>query len=107
MDVVTKVVESYKQAPARLQLIDAFMAFLVASGIAQFAFCVVFGNYPFNAFLAGFGANVAQFVLLASLRQQVDPTNSKEFSSISPKRAFRDFILGSLVLHFICWHFVN
>lgn len=106
-EVVTKVWESHQQAPARIRLIDTFMVYLMAAGVAQFVFCVVFGNYPFNAFLAGFGANVAQFVLLASLRQQIDPSNRKEFSSVSPQRAFRDFVLGSLMLHFVSWHFVN
>lgn len=41
---------------------------------------------PFNAFLAGFSADVGQFVLTASLRMQTNPANQKEFATISPER---------------------
>lgn len=41
---------------------------------------------PFNAFLAGFAADVGQFVLTASLRMQTNPQNQKEFETISPER---------------------
>jgi oligosaccharyltransferase complex subunit epsilon len=39
--------------PARLKLVDAFLAFLVLSGVAQFAYCVLVTSFPYNAFLAG------------------------------------------------------
>jgi oligosaccharyltransferase complex subunit epsilon len=39
--------------PARLKFVDAFLAFLVLSGVLQFAYCVLVTNFPFNAFLAG------------------------------------------------------
>ncbi|KAJ6262709.1 hypothetical protein Dda_1265 [Drechslerella dactyloides] len=62
---------------------------------------------PFNAFLAGFAATVGQFVLTASLRIQTNPANKSEFSSVSPERAFADFVFGSLILHFFCVNFIN
>lgn len=33
------------RTPQRVKLLDAFMAFLVAVGVLQFAYCVVGGNY--------------------------------------------------------------
>ncbi|RKU46192.1 oligosaccharyltransferase complex subunit epsilon [Coniochaeta pulveracea] len=51
------------ETPQRTKLIDAFMAFLMVVGALQFLYCVLAGNYPFNAFLSGFGATVGQFVL--------------------------------------------
>ena len=39
--------------PARLKLVDAFLVFLALSGAAQFAYCVLVTNFPYNAFLAG------------------------------------------------------
>ncbi|KAK6332812.1 oligosaccharyltransferase complex subunit epsilon [Orbilia brochopaga] len=93
--------------PQRTKLIDVFMVFLVAVGVVQFAYCVLAGNYPFNAFLAGFAATVGQFVLTASLRIQTNPANKSEFSSVSPERAFADFVFGSLILHFFCVNFIN
>lgn len=93
--------------PQRVKLIDAFMAFLVLVGVLQFVYCVLVGNYPFNAFLSGFSATVGQFVLTASLRIQTNPDNRDEFKSLSHERAFADFILGSLILHFFCVNFIN
>ncbi|MCJ1373046.1 hypothetical protein MMC20_004272 [Loxospora ochrophaea] len=72
--------------PQRTKLIDVFMAFLVVVGALQFVYCVLAGNYPFNAFLAGFSATVGQFVLTASLRIQSNPDNKAEFRSVSQER---------------------
>ncbi|PRT54697.1 Dolichyl-diphosphooligosaccharide--protein glycosyltransferase subunit dad1 [Wickerhamiella sorbophila] len=107
MDVFTSLVNAHKNAPPRMKLIDIFMVFLVLSGVVQFIFCLLVGNFPFNAFLGGFSATVGQFVLLAALRTQVNPENKEEFRKVSPERAFCDFVFGSLVLHFIVYHFIN
>ena len=38
----------------RLKLIDAFLVFIMLTGIAQFVYCILVTNFPFNAFLAGY-----------------------------------------------------
>ncbi|KAF2099647.1 defender against death DAD protein [Rhizodiscina lignyota] len=96
-----------EKTPQRTKLIDVFMAFLVVVGALQFVYCVIAGNYPFNAFLAGFSATVGQFVLTASLRMQTNLDNAGEFKSTSPERAFADFVFGSFILHFFCVNFIN
>ncbi|KAI4601633.1 oligosaccharyltransferase complex subunit epsilon [Pestalotiopsis sp. 9143b] len=96
-----------KNTPQRTKLIDAFMSFLVVVGAIQFLYCILAGNYPFNAFLSGFGATVGQFVLTASLRVQTTEANKSEFPAISPERAFADYIVGSLILHFFVINFIN
>ncbi|KAK5938515.1 oligosaccharyltransferase complex subunit epsilon [Knufia obscura] len=119
--------------PTRTMLLDVFMLFLVLVGAVQFLYCLLVGNYPFNAFLSGFGACVGQFVLTASLRMQTSerppPTASaaakkaatkfndegfeekdedgKPVSKISSERAFADYVLGSLILHAFCVNFIN
>ncbi|CAG8104666.1 unnamed protein product [Penicillium olsonii] len=110
--------------PQRTLLLDAFMAFLVLVGGLQFLYCVLAGNYPFNAFLSGFGAAVGQFVLTASLRMQTSDSGvgskpsskgknarfadeSEEGTGTSHERAFADYIFGSLILHFFCINFIN
>ncbi|KAJ5543354.1 hypothetical protein N7535_005782 [Penicillium sp. DV-2018c] len=114
--------------PQRTLLLDAFMAFLVLVGGLQFLYCILAGNYPFNAFLSGFGAAVGQFVLTASLRMQTSDPNTGSGSKPSSKgknarfvdeegevqgektsheRAFADYIFGSLILHFFCINFIN
>lgn len=113
----------------RLKLIDIFLAFLVSLGILQFVYVILVGNFPFNAFLGGFISCVGQFVLTTSLRLQYvnqlkssaeadedeDEDDNKEsvavnesiFESISPERAFGDYIFASLMLHFTVYHFIN
>ncbi|KAF6810332.1 DAD family protein [Colletotrichum sojae] len=93
--------------PQRTKLIDVFMAFLVVVGALQFLYCVLAGNYPFNAFLSGFSATVGQFVLTASLRIQTTEANKADFPSVSPERAFADYVACSLILHFFCVNFIN
>ncbi|KAI2467220.1 DAD family-domain-containing protein [Annulohypoxylon bovei var. microspora] len=106
--VALNLVEAYQKTTSqRTKLIDVFMAFLVLVGGLQFAYCVLAGNYPFNAFLSGFSATVGQFVLTASLRIQTTEANKAEFPSVSPERAFADYVVGSLILHFFCVNFIN
>ncbi|KAE8373127.1 DAD/Ost2 [Aspergillus bertholletiae] len=121
-DIIHHVWQQYlSTTPQRTMLLDVFMAFLVLVGGIQFVYCVVAGNYPFNAFLSGFCAAVGQFVLTASLRMQTSspaPKSGKTSSSgkdgkssgeegISHERAFADYIFGSLILHFFCINFIN
>ncbi|KAF2682785.1 defender against death DAD protein [Lentithecium fluviatile CBS 122367] len=107
-DIVQSVWSNYlKKTPQRVKLLDSFMAFLVVVGALQFLYCLIVGNFPFNAFLSGFSATVGQFVLTASLRIQTNPENKADFESISHERAFADFVLGSLLLHFFCINFIN
>ncbi|EKM80238.1 hypothetical protein AGABI1DRAFT_57815 [Agaricus bisporus var. burnettii JB137-S8] len=96
-----------EDTPDRLKFVDSFLLFLMLSGIIQFMYCVLVINYPFNAFLAGFASTVGQFVLTASLRSQVNPVNQGEFKDVSPERAFADFALGSIVLHFFVYNFLG
>lgn len=62
----------------KLKLIDLFLAFLVTLGILQFVYVLLIGNFPFNAFLGGFAICVGQFVLLVSLRLQINDSSGEE-----------------------------
>ncbi|OAL34729.1 hypothetical protein AYO20_05924 [Fonsecaea nubica] len=129
-EIIIHVWNKYLQdTPSRTMLLDVFMAWLVVVGGLQFVYCVLAGNYPFNAFLSGFSAAVGQFVLTASLRMQTSekapagasPTTKKsttktidgvtgelvENTKISSERAFADFVFGSLILHGFCVNFIN
>ncbi|EGR50493.1 uncharacterized protein TRIREDRAFT_33342, partial [Trichoderma reesei QM6a] len=114
-----------KETPQRTKLIDVFLVFIAVVGALQFLYCILAGNYPFNAFLSGFGATVGQFVLTISLRIQTTAANKSEFPEVSPerrismrlgvfrvvltsrRRAFADYVVCSLILHFFCVNFIN
>jgi len=95
------------ETPSRLKVIDSFLAFIMFSGVVQFAYCVLVTTFPYNAFLSGFASTIGQFVLTASLRSQVNPVNREQFKNVSPQRAFADFTVGSIVLHFFVFNFLG
>ena len=46
LSVFNNVFDSYMQStPSRTKLIDVFLVFLVLTGVVQFAYCVIAGNY--------------------------------------------------------------
>lgn len=51
---LSTLVSNYKSSvPARVKLIDVFLLFLMASGIAQFAYRLLVTSHPYNAFVGG------------------------------------------------------
>ena len=50
-----------------LLLIDVYLFFVMLTGIIQFIYVILAGNYPYNAFLAGFIVSVGNFVLAGIL----------------------------------------
>ncbi|KAG2482069.1 hypothetical protein HYH03_018979 [Edaphochlamys debaryana] len=105
-DIVKAFSDEYKKTPVRVKVIDAFLVYALATAAVQFAYMMLVGTFPFNAFLAGFLSCVGFFVLTVCLRMQVDPTN-KDFSGISPERAFADYCLANLVLHLVVWNYMG
>jgi len=55
--------------PTTLKACDVYLAFLVLTGVIQFAYCLLVGTFPFNSMLAGFIATVANFVLAGASRE--------------------------------------
>ncbi|KAI8587817.1 Dolichyl-diphosphooligosaccharide-protein glycosyltransferase subunit dad1 [Geranomyces variabilis] len=96
--LVKRLLNSYTaNTPQSIKLIDAYLLFVMLTGIIQFVYVILAGTYPYNSFLAGFGASVGSFVLAANLRMQINPQNKAELN-ISQERAFADFAFSSIVL---------
>ncbi|KAL3108445.1 hypothetical protein niasHT_015367 [Heterodera trifolii] len=107
-DSLSKLYADYQRTTAKkLKIIDAYMVYIFFTGVFQFAYCLLVGTFPFNAFLAGFISTVACFVLAANLRIQVNPENKAEFPNISPERAFADFIFAHVILHLVVVNFIG
>ena len=49
--------------PQKLKLVDAYLAYVMLTGIVQFAYCGLVGTFPFNSFLSGFISCVGCFIL--------------------------------------------
>lgn len=62
--VVKKFYDEYiNNTPKKLKLIDAYLFYIVLTGVIQFVYCCLVGTFPFNSFLAGFISTVSCFVL--------------------------------------------
>lgn len=62
--VVSKFISEYNtQTPKKLKLIDAYLFYILLTGIFQFGYCCLVGTFPFNSFLSGFISTISCFVL--------------------------------------------
>ncbi|KAA8491796.1 Dolichyl-diphosphooligosaccharide--protein glycosyltransferase subunit DAD1 [Porphyridium purpureum] len=97
--------------PLYLKVIDAYILAVFMTGIVQFAYCMVVGTFPFNAFLAGFISTVGTFVLTVSLRMQVNPQNladpANSWQSLTLGRVVADWLFANLVLHMTVLNFIG
>ncbi|KAJ1974042.1 Dolichyl-diphosphooligosaccharide-protein glycosyltransferase subunit dad1 [Dimargaris verticillata] len=106
-DLVQWLQRSYwTTTPQSLKLIDAYIAFTVVVGVLQFVYCLLVSSFPYNAFLAGFGSAVASFTFATVLRIRVNPKNT-EYAHLSPERAFAEFVVCHVVLHFIVANYLG
>lgn len=108
VSVIKSFVEDYQaKTPKKLKIVDAYLGFILFTGIFQFLYCLLVGTFPFNSFLAGFISCVASFVLGVCLRIQTNSENRSLFKGITPERAFGDFIFGHVVLHLVVINFLG
>ena len=107
-EVLVKFYDEYVQTtPQRLKIIDAYLLYILLTGIIEFIYCCMVGTFPFNSFLSGFISTVASFVLAVCLRLQVNPENKSEFNEITSERAFADFIFAHILLHLVVVNFIG
>jgi len=103
-----KLYDDYRQKTSnRLKIVDAYLFYILLTGIIQFVYCCMVGTFPFNSFLSGFICCVGSFVLAAALRIQANPQNKTQFPFISTERAFSDFIFANVVLHLVVVNFLG
>jgi oligosaccharyltransferase complex subunit epsilon len=106
--VLVRFYEEYQNnTPKKLKLIDAYLFYILVTGVVEFVYCLLVGTFPFNSFLAGFISCVASFVLAVCLRLQVNPQNKAEFGDMSNERAFADFIFAHIILHLVVVNFIG
>ena len=67
--VLRRLWEEYHARTSRkLKLVDAYLAYIMATGVVQFVYCLLVGTFPFNSFLSGFISCVGSFVLAGELK---------------------------------------
>lgn len=107
-DAISSLYGAYvKETPSKLKLVDAYLFYILITGVIQFVYCCLVGTFPFNAFLSGFISCVASFILGVNLRMQANPVNASSFDNILPERAFADFLFAHIVLHLVVANFIG
>ena len=62
--VLVRFFDEYKKTtPTKLKLVDAYLFYILLTGVVQFVYCCLVGTFPFNSFLSGFISCVGSFVL--------------------------------------------
>ena len=62
--VIGKFYDEYMNStPKKLKIIDAYLFYVMLTGIVQFLYCALVGTFPFNSFLSGFISCVGTFVI--------------------------------------------
>lgn len=62
--VLVKFYDEYMSSTSKkLKIIDAYLFYVLITGVIQFAYCCLVGTFPFNSFLSGFISTVGSFVL--------------------------------------------
>lgn len=62
--VLNKFYDEYVQnTPNKLKIVDAYLVYIVLTGVIQFVYCCLVGSFPFNSFLSGFISTVSCFIL--------------------------------------------
>lgn len=108
VSVLKKFYDEYMTSTSkRLKIVDAYLVYILLTGVIQFVYCALVGTFPFNSFLSGFISTVGSFVLAVCLRLQVNPQNKTDFVGISPERAFADFIFAHVILHLVVINFIG
>mmetsp|Transcript_7370 Transcript_7370/g.17967 ORF Transcript_7370/g.17967 Transcript_7370/m.17967 type:complete len:113 (-) Transcript_7370:30-368(-) len=96
--------EEYK-SKKEIILMDILLLFSFCTGVLQFLYLLVAGQYPYNSFLAGFFSTLGVFISTACLRMQV--ANPSDFDNIPKERAFADFVVCNVILHFVVIMFMG
>merc|ERR1712035_155308 len=105
---ISRFLEEYTTTtPNKLKVVDAYLLYILLTGALQFLYCLLVGTFPFNSFLSGFISCVGSFILAVCLRIQINPQNKGEFLSISPERAFADFLFAHTVLLLVVMNFIG
>nr|CAX77896.1 Dolichyl-diphosphooligosaccharide--protein glycosyltransferase subunit DAD1 [Schistosoma japonicum]CAX77902.1 Dolichyl-diphosphooligosaccharide--protein glycosyltransferase subunit DAD1 [Schistosoma japonicum]CAX77912.1 Dolichyl-diphosphooligosaccharide--protein glycosyltransferase subunit DAD1 [Schistosoma japonicum] len=106
--VVKEFLYKYKTTtPKKLRVLDAYLAYVLLTGIIQFIYCCIAGTFPFNSFLSGFISCVASFILAVCLRMHSNPQNKNVFIPFCPESAYADFIFAHVILHLVVFNFIG
>lgn len=93
--------EVYSKNSSLLRGLDAvaFFCFLIA--LFQAAYAAISHGYPFASLIASICGSLGTMILVIALRVHLTPAIG---SSVSPERAFVDFLFSLTILYLFVWN---
>jgi dolichyl-diphosphooligosaccharide---protein glycosyltransferase subunit DAD1/OST2 len=62
--ILGNLLSEYKSKTSqRIKLIDAYLFYVLLTGLVQAVYVALIGTFPFNSFLSGFLSSIGSFIL--------------------------------------------
>ena len=102
--IINEIKEFYSKQKSDVRGLDCFAVFAFLVVILQVVYAGLTGAYPFNSMISGICISLGFLVLIIALRCHL--TIEVE-STISPERAFVEFVFSCAILFLFVWNFMN
>lgn len=89
--------------PARIQLLDLYIAFNLVLAALQFIYEKLSGSFPFNAFLAGFFCCVGAAAFAVALRVHITDKEERK----SEERVIAEWVVCNLLLFLTAFNYLG
>lgn len=97
-DIVREFRAKYaSETDTRVKILDVGIVYVTLTLLVEFAYVLLVGTFPFNAFLSGFFSALTSLVLLLGVRTQV--VHRKEFTWASSERSIAELLFCAVILH--------
>jgi oligosaccharyltransferase complex subunit epsilon len=92
-----------KNTSSRTKLIDLFILFNLVLTFVQYVYMKLAGNFPYNAFLAGFFCTLGTATLTSCLRMSVESKKAEK----SEEKAFIEYMALCLLLYLVVFNYLG
>ena len=93
--------DRYSTQSSLLRGLDAVALFCLMTAMMQGAYAAVSHGYPFPSLISSLCGSLGTMVLVIALRIHLTPETE---SSVSPERAFVDFLFSLALLYLFVWN---
>lgn len=102
---VAKILESNyrKNTSSRTKLIDLFIVFNLILAVIQYAYMKIAGDFPYNAYLAGFFCTLGTATLTSCLRMTIESKKADK----SEEKAFIEYMALCLLLYLVVFNYLG
>lgn len=102
---VARILESNyrKNTSSRTKLIDLFIVFNLLLAVIQYVYMKLAGDFPYNAYLAGFFCTLGTATLTSCLRMTIESKKTDK----SEEKAFIEYMALCLLLYLVVFNYLG